>query len=332
MGSSRDDCLRLLQFNAENLFIFLDQHDGSPIDNLTEGEWQSRSSAPTPNKSLKKTWAIAEIIRENNPHFVLLNEVGGLESLKNFNHYFLKDQYKPYLIEGNSDRGIDVGYLVRSDLPLKYLLLTHKNRPLVFSSPRNMEKLPRPYHYFARDVAELRVFKENQNSPSLVIFLAHLKSKLDPEGIDPGGKMRREAEVQTFSQIYKEVQEELEGRVPIVLAGDFNGQARRGTGEVEFEFLFKNTNLIDIFDAIHTPATERFTQIQFPESGTPVPLQLDYIFVSPDLVPRVKKESKVFRFKGDLGMDLPPPKSVEQRYSLPSDHYPVLLCLENFLF
>ena len=104
-----------MQLNAENLFLFMDRYKGQDLERMIEEEWQKCSTAPTPNKSLRKTWGLAETIREITPDIVMLNEVGGEESLKNFNHYFLAGQYRPMTIEGNSDRGIDLAYLVKED-------------------------------------------------------------------------------------------------------------------------------------------------------------------------------------------------------------------------
>lgn len=320
--------IKVMQFNVENLFLYLDQHDGSPIGKITEREWQAKTSSPTPNKSLQKTWAIAAAIEDVNPDFILLNEVGGLESLQNLNKYFLQNHYSEYLIEGNSDRGIDVGYLVNKNLSLKCLNLSHKNRVLKFTSPQQMEKLPKRYHYFARDVSELRIFRPQQNSPELILLLVHLKSKLDPEGLDPSGRLRREAEVNSLAEIYREIQSELSSKVPVILAGDFNGRVQRIDGEPEFASLFHSTDLLDVFEEASLPSEKRFTQLQMLEGGECRFLQLDYIFVSPDLSAHIDKEKTgPYRFKGDLGFELPIPTNLEQRYALPSDHYPTVLTL-----
>src|SRR6185312_5880453 len=99
---------------------------------------------------------------------VCMNEVGGEESLQNFARFFLGGKYTPFLIEGNSDRGIDVGYLIKTDFPLRPELRTHKNRPIQFLYPHERQgdlfdetsTKPAKSHYFSRDCAELRLYGE----------------------------------------------------------------------------------------------------------------------------------------------------------------------------
>ncbi|MGE3757660.1 MAG: hypothetical protein AB7H97_07885, partial [Pseudobdellovibrionaceae bacterium] len=111
--------LKCVLLNAENLFIYLDQKPLN-VELLSEDQWQKLSSSQYDLKSLRKTKGLAKVIQELSPDVVLLCEVGGLESLQNFNHYFLKNEYHCCLVEGNSDRGIDIGYLVKKDLSLKF--------------------------------------------------------------------------------------------------------------------------------------------------------------------------------------------------------------------
>src|ERR1700722_7482176 len=132
MSGVRPNTFKVVQLNAENLFLFLD--DLTPRDwrRLTEKEWQRLSHATVSNKSLSKTLWLADSLIHLDADLVFLKQVGGQESLVNFAKLFLHDPYSPLLIEGNSDRGIDVGYLIKKDLPLKAELRTHKHRPLQF--------------------------------------------------------------------------------------------------------------------------------------------------------------------------------------------------------
>ena len=122
--------MRIAQFNVENLFLYLDKYKGENIDKLTESQWQSLSSSNTDLKSLAKTSQIASIINDIGAEIYVLNEVGGKESLSVFCTHFLHDNYTPHLIEGNSDRGIDVGYIVKATSEYNYDLKTNKDRQL----------------------------------------------------------------------------------------------------------------------------------------------------------------------------------------------------------
>ena len=70
-----------------------------------------------------------------------------------------------------------------------------------------------------RDCAELRLYSPDCRQLSLIILLTHLKSRLDPEKIDPGGIERRAAELRTAVHIYNELRAEWPD-TPIIFAGD----------------------------------------------------------------------------------------------------------------
>jgi hypothetical protein len=119
--------LKFCLINAENLFLLFDGDAHPDPLKLTEAEWQKLSTSVYENKSLRKSQALARSLLEINADIIMLCEVGGLESLKNFNQLFLGGAYSPCLLEGNSDRNIDVGFMVRKSL----------NFYLIFSIPMN---------------------------------------------------------------------------------------------------------------------------------------------------------------------------------------------------
>lgn len=332
MNGVRPNTFKIVQLNAENLFIFLDDTNERDWRKLSEKEWQRLSHASVPNKSLVKTLWLADTLLDIDADIVALNEVGGTESIHNFAKFFLKDKYTPYLIEGNSDRGIDIGYLVKKEFPHRVDLRTHKDRPLGFQYPHEISPtLVSRTHYFSRDCAELRVYQGESLKPSLIMLLVHLKSKLDPDGIDPEGRARREAEVRTLMQIYREVRTEFTPAVPVIMAGDFNGSARAAARSEEFAEL-SNTDLESVLDLASKVDDQASTQIQFSRGGGIGHLQIDYVFISPDLKPELIVEGvEVFRYRSDLKVPLPLPKTLDQRTYLPSDHYPVVATFRDFL-
>jgi hypothetical protein len=341
MSAVRPNTFKFAQLNAENLFLFLDDTNDRDWRKLTEKDWQRLSHASVPNKPLVKTLWLAETLLDIDADIVGINEVGGAESLANFAKFFLKDRYTPHLIEGNSDRGIDIGYLVKKDFPYRVELRTHKNRPLGFQYPHEVdtnlylaglepERVPRT-HYFSRDCAELRVYDGDSPVPGLISLLVHLKSKLDPEHIDPEGRGRREAEMRTLMQIYREVRAEFSPPVPVILAGDFNGSARKAVRSGEFAEL-TNTDLESVMDLVGKEGDDAATQIQFSRGGGISGLQIDYVFISQDLKPHLIPNSvEVFRYRSDLKIPLSLPKTLEQRTYLPSDHYPVVAAFTDFI-
>lgn len=344
MQSPRPTTFKVAQLNAENLFLFLDEPGSRAWRDMSEGEWQKLSAATVDNKSLKKTLWLADSLLEIDADVVCLNEVGGLESIHNFNKYFLNDQYVPHLIEGNSDRGIDVGYLVKKSLPVRCELRTHKERPLGFLYPHdvqsnayhavhNPERVIKS-HYFSRDCSELRIYPAGDEvgaRPALILMLVHLKSKLDPDHIDPQGRSRRTAEVKTLVDVYLETRAEFTPPVPTLIAGDFNGFARPSKRSEEFVEMAR-TDLTSTSELVGYAGEDAATQIVYSRSSGAQFLEIDFIFVSPELGRHlIKDASHVFRYRSELRVPLPLPQTYDQRLYLPSDHYPVVATFDYFL-
>lgn len=333
--------IRLAEFNVENLFLLLDHYQGQDLSRIAEEQWQQLTISTTGNKPIEQVRALAKVFNDINADIFMLCEVGGRESLENFNKHFLHDRYKVHLIEGNSDRGIDLGYLVKKTLPFKYDLISHKHRSIDFLYPHERLTKETGYtdrpsgkissHRFSRDVLELRVYSEGKSDPVLVAMQVHLKSQLDKDRIDPLGRDRRKAELEKLVKIYKEIDDEFQGRVPIVLGGDFNGIASKIGTDQEFQAIYRDTKLLDALEVAAVEEKDRYTFMQIYTQGRRTILrQLDYLFVSPNLHDRVEtKETFVYRFKDDWGMTAPPPVSLDEKKKLPSDHYPVVLTLKN---
>jgi endonuclease/exonuclease/phosphatase family metal-dependent hydrolase len=319
--------LKLMQLNAENLFIFLDEVAPERWRELKESDWQALSKASVPNKSLRKALALSESILDVMPHVVALNEVGGLESLTNFNRLFLNDLYSEYLIEGNSDRGIDVGYLVLKSWNKNFDLISHKDREINFLYPHERILLPKfRSHRFSRDCAELRVKGQNGET-ELILFLVHLKSKLDPEGIDPFGDLRRAAEVQSLVEIYHESKLKFP-KAHHILLGDFNGTARLDEREPAFDIIYEQTDFRNALELADLDKELSTTQVQFSRSSGRALLQFDYIFLDKDLHEQlVKDETYVYRYKNEMGIHSQLPTNFDQKLLMPSDHYPVVVTI-----
>lgn len=333
--------LRVAEFNVENLFVLLDHHQGQDLAKVSEDQWQSFSISTTPNKPIEQVRQLAAVFHDLNADIYMLCEVGGRESLENFNRHFLSDRYHVHLLEGNSDRGIDLGYLVRKDLPFKYDLLSHKHRSIDFLYPHEKLSQETDYtdrpsgrltsHRFSRDVLELRLFAPDAQVPSLVLLMAHLKSQLDRDRIDPLGRDRRKAELEKLVKIYLEIERDLGESVPVIVGGDFNGNAGLVNTDPEFAAIYRDTRLRDVLELAGRSADDRYTHMQIdPRGGGSQNKQLDYIFVPPALHANiVAAESFVYRYKDAWGFVVPPPRNLSDKRLLPSDHYPVVLTLNG---
>ncbi len=325
--------LKIASLNAENLFLLFDRQPTMEMTKADETEWQRLSTSIFPNKALKKVKELAQVVQDINADIIMLCEIGGPESLINFNQLFLNQAYSPISLEGNSDRSIDVGFLIKKNSPFYFDLASNKNRLINFLYPNERNLAPGALkitsHKFSRDVAELRLFKKSRDNPFLVILLTHLKSPLDPERRDPMGSQRRQAEFKTLMEIYKEV-EALHPQCPVIVAGDFNGNASRIGTDVEFESIYQSTELQDILELQAIPLSERATYYQVRTGGRAEGKQIDYCFLSPKAATQLKADSaQVYRYKDEYGFAYDIPKTIDAKLNLPSDHYPLIFELEN---
>jgi hypothetical protein len=320
--------------NAENLYLFLQGELPVNYLDLNEEEWQSLSHSIYKNKSLKKLKQLALNFEVMNPDLILLTEVGGMESLENFNKYFLQSKYQCILESGNSDRAIDVGFLLRKSIPLRFDLRSNKERKIGYLYSHEEDSLRTGYtefvptgesHKFSRDVSELHLFAAESDRAQAVFLLTHLKSKLDPDGIDPDGKERRRAEFETLLQIYNEVDSKYSSQVPIFVCGDFNGNATRNQTDGEFKKLYELTDLEDVLEYAEKSFDERATFYNVRPRLQVHKLQLDYAFLSKKFLSCLNLDSvRVFSFKDLQGLDIPVPLTLDQKNTFPSDHNPVV--------
>lgn len=303
---------KIMVLNAQDLFLFMDKHDGRPLPGMTEIHWQLMSSSIFANKPKEKCEMLARTIQDADADIVMMTEVAGPESLKNFGDALLNGEYRALTLPSNSDRGIDLGYLVKSSLPYEYELKTHIDYPL-----------PKPAYRFSRDVLRLDV--KEAGEIKFILLLVHIKSKLDLKRTDFQGRTRRSLEMQGLLEIYQDL---LKLNVPVLIGGDFNGHAGEKDTEEEFRTLYEKTDLKDIAFLAEIPEEERFSYIYFNRGGQRFLQQIDYLFISEQYRHLIDPGGCSFlRYKNLQGSALAIPQSYEQRNTLPSDHYPFLATL-----
>lgn len=304
--------LKIMVLNAQDLFLFMDKHDQTSLEDLTEMKWQLMSSSLFNNKSKEKCQVLAQTIRESGADIVMMTEVGGHESLANFARFVLNDEYTSLSLPSNSERGIDLGYLIKRDIPFELAIHSHIDYAL-----------PEPARRFSRDVLRLDLIRDQKIE--MILLLVHIKSKLDLSKTDFEGRTKRVLEVQGLIEIYEKLQVH---NVPILIGGDFNGHAGEKETEEEFKMIYEKTDLKDIAYLTGIPDEDRFSYIYFTRGGNRFVQQIDYLFISEKfshlLVPT---ECYFPRYKNLLGAPLPVPKRMEQKSILPSDHYPFLATL-----
>jgi len=242
------DHIKIATFNAENFYLLLDrEYSIAEFKALSDDQVQlMNASIYNPNKNLEKIAAIATIIRERALDFVGMVEVGGLETLQNFNRYYLDDAYDCFLHEENSRRGIFVGALIKKG---------HFRQV----KARNVGGT------FSRNLLEIKLAL---GPTKLRFYVVHLKSHYGQEN----GIEIRMKEVEQLSRL-----------VPThncVVMGDFNGILIKGEHQFEFEPLL-TLPFRDVLEALGVPESERVTHYFF--APEPHFNQLDYILCSNDL-------------------------------------------------
>lgn len=288
----------------------MDKYQGEDIDQLNNPQWQLLSTSFYPNKDLDKIIEIKKIIDNNEPDIIMLVEIGGLESLNNFNKYFLKNTYKPYMAQSNSDRGIDVGYLVKNSSQLNVKFKAYTKDKL-----SNGKRL-------ARGLFELKV-ADKSNKLKAFFYLTHLKSKLDLKKEDFEGRNQRAAEVEYICQKLKEQQIKFPG-IPQYLTGDLNGIIYKEQTEPELK-LFQKMKYYDAFEHLDLEAQDRITYYYFDKSHNRSGFQLDYFLCSINHASTIHKDSQVLGF--DTQYCAFPPENLKEKLKMPSDHLPVSIKL-----
>ncbi len=233
-------------------------------------------------------------------------------------------------MEGNSDRNIDIGFLIKKTVPAYFDLQSNKNRPINFNYSQDIST-DKPFSSlkFSRDIVELKLFKQNRENPFLIILLGHLKSHLDPEKKDSHGFERRQAELKTLLEIHQELSKS-HPNSPQIIAGDFNGNASRNSTETEFKQIYETSQLEDVLQVQDVSPDKRWTFCQIRPGNRVETKQLDYAFLTPDIARLLKPNScSVYRYKDEYGFEKEMPMTLDAKLALPSDHYPVIFELEK---
>ena len=147
----------------------------------------------------------AKVIGELNADITCVVEAEDRPSLKDFNNSFVPKSKRAdhvMLVEGNDDRGIDVGILVRE--PYKIIdMVSH------------VDDKDNDGQIFSRDCAEY-VIQAGENSPRILVMVNHFKAK-DQDTAGSDTKRKRQAD--RVREIYEQRKKEFDY---IAIMGDFN--------------------------------------------------------------------------------------------------------------
>lgn len=331
-----------MTYNVQDLFLQTAyQIDPEHTETLSDSHWALLAEPDQELKPLSKLKAIARVIRDEDPDCVCLSEVGGASALNDFNQIFLAGDYLPFITPGSSQRGIENAFLLKKGLPMTASVVSHRDWPIAFKylheedpAAYAVTALIAEYHdlghpedrRLSRDMPVLHLY-HRQGRCCLSVVAVHLKSGFDPHGFDPGGEKQRAAEVQALIAIYARLRQERGAEHPVVVAGDFNGNASREGTAPEFLPIYAETDLEDALYLAGLPRYERLTHVTFFGRKTTA-RQLDYVLLSKSLHGRIVPGGSYVHRYAEGGNALMEPFSFRDRDLLPSDHYPVLCTLD----
>lgn len=285
--------LKIFEFNVENLFL------RNP--SILKANQQE-------NKPVNELKGIALIISKADPDIAVLPEVDNYEALSEFNKRFLNGKYRPLLLEGNDSRGIDVGVLVKSDLPFDVEM-----RSFTYVKENDGDPV------FSRDLPTWIFREKGRPSKSLPLFVVagtHYKSLIGSKK-DPNGTNKRLIQAETSVEILKKIDAEFGGDTPIIITGDFNNDVHKSP---EFRSLHE-AGFKDSVALMGRPWQP--THAYFESDGTPAGKPIDSIMLNPSFQNmKVLLDAMVLSHLDADGNPLPFPKSFKERENRPSDHVP----------
>ena len=166
------------------------------------------------------------------------------------------------LIDGNDDRGIDVGIMTRQSF-------------IIQSIVSHVDDVDTEGQIFSRDCPEYKIITPSNNT--LLVLVNHFKSK--GFGLQNENDAKRKRQAQRVRDIYD--QRIKDGFENIVIAGDLNDTPKRDPLK---PLLGDNSDLVDIMSHPKFVGDGREgTHGNGTKDG-----KLDYILMSPSVVPRVQ--------------------------------------------
>jgi endonuclease/exonuclease/phosphatase family metal-dependent hydrolase len=324
--------LRVATYNVAGLLFHTDRAQFvARFEREHAGRINDRHSKPLPVPPEKPHWQLpnlAKAINDLDFDIGVLQEAGDRESLTHFNSKFLDDKYRVIVLEGNDPQVKNIAFLVKRDLPFDFEL--HSYRREMWKDPRT--PYDPPHRLFSRDVPVLLVRAAGQDmntKPLFIVMGNHPKAKrrstrLPPEiaDRDPENKVERTEQINRAVEIANEYRAQYGEDLPIITAGDFNGDF----GRESVYAALRAANFTDTMDLSYVPVprNDRFSHIYFPPNDEPVQrLQLDGILVS-DSLRDCADFSAVYRYRrADNGEQFPLPRTIAERSKQPSDHWPV---------
>jgi endonuclease/exonuclease/phosphatase family metal-dependent hydrolase len=271
--------------------------------------WAELRTAPVNEIAVMNT---GRVIRDVDADILAVVEAENRVALKQFSDLILEEvggipYYQIMVIDGNDERGIDVGLMTKSGYEIG-LMRSHIHDLQDDGSP-----------IFSRDCPEYSV--KTPSGETVWILPNHFKSKFG--GDNPDSRQKRLAQATRTAEIYQRLRSE--GQDLVVVLGDLNDIP----GSTPLQFLLADTDLKDVsarpsFDTGEFTGREGTDERGIGTFGLGNDDQkIDYLMLSPDLFSRVRA-SGLFR-KGAWAGKKPPRWSVypelKEEIHVASDHH-----------
>lgn len=269
----------IMTWNVENLFDYLDPNPADP----------PRPSFLQYHNSLTK---IANTIQlAGYPSIISLQEVENIRVLQDLsNHNLLKKfGYQPVLMEGIDSRGIDVGYLVRSDVAEVRNVVQRNSPDEIFSRPPLVIQL------------ELSI-----NGEKFLLYLINNHFASMSSGVDSTEQLRISQAAWNASLVNEILENDPNALVAVV--GDLNSFYESSPLQTLID-----VGLSNVLDLV--AAEDRYTYIFEGQSQV-----LDHILVTPHLEKKIKRV-EMLRTNSDYPPQAPGDISAIRK----SDHDPIIV-------
>ena len=293
--------LKVVTYNLENFRV------GAP-------------GAVGPTKNPKGDVVVAKDPKLVNDQINIVNtldaDIVAFEEVYDFNSLKVIDpsKYTPLMILGN-DNQRNIGFGVKSDLPLYVEMETHKTVTWFDKDAKQQALL------FSRDLPVILLRTAPDRDPAYIVVGNHGKSKRDRPN-DKESVDLRTAQYQQAQKIIEDYQTRFPKAV-ILMAGDFNADVNNGPEVAPIRNLMKSP-----FDIKNIPQEQRITEIYFNDQEQAEFSQLDNIFISANGAAQVLS-IRVVPYYDQQGREKPYPKSFQERQQNDSDHYPVELVIST---
>ncbi len=291
-----------LRQNRGRLLVRRKVGNGTRLDIVADGRanwigWVELKTEPVNKLATQHT---AMVMRDVGADVLAVVEADNRISLNKFSAILLKAiEGVPYphvmLIDGNDDRGIDVG------------LLTKARYEIVAIRP-HVDDADGKGTIFSRDCPEYIV--RTPTGKRLILLVNHFKSK--GHGKQSDSNEKRERQAKRVAKIYKSLISQ--GEKNIVVLGDFNDHP----DSAPLAALLDKTNLKDITEHPNFTSDGRPGTFQ---NGTATQ-KIDYVLLSPSLFAQVKGGG-IFRmgvWGGKNGTLFPHYATITQSIEAASDH------------